>query len=103
MKQPESEPLFAPSRATVARRIEALGTIERFSIRHGNRLAKQKFFQYGANMTTEMPGEIAQIDHTRADFVVIDDRDNLPLGRPTLTYLLDVGTRETLSRKKGFG
>ncbi len=102
MKQPESEPLFAPSRATVARRIEALGTIERFSIRHGNRLAKQKFSQYGANMTTDMPGEIAQIDHTRADFVVIDDRDNLPLGRPTLTYCLDVGTRYPLGKYIGF-
>ncbi len=101
-KQPEREPLLAPSRATVARHIEALGTIERFSIRHGNRLAKQKFSQYGANMTTDMPGEIAQIDHTRADFVVIDDRDNLPLGRPTLTYCLDVGSRYPLGKYIGF-
>jgi len=31
-----------------------------------------------------------EIDHTRCDSLVIDERDNLPLGRPTLTYCLDL-------------
>ena len=102
MKQPENKPLLEPSRATVARRIEALGMIERFTIRHGKRLAEQKFSQYGDSRTTDMPGVIAQIDHTRADFMVIDDRDNLPLGRPTFTSCLDIGTRYPLGKYIGF-
>lgn len=101
-KHPENKPLAEPSRATVARRIEKLGMIERFAIRHGKRLAKQKFSQYGANPTTDMPGVVAQIDHTKADFILIDDRDNLPLGRPTFTYCLDVGTRYPLGKYIGF-
>ncbi len=100
--QPEKKPLRDPSRASVARRIESLGMIERFTIRHGKRRAEQKFSQYGANPTIEMPGEVAQIDHTRADFIVIDDRDNLPLGRPTFTFCLDIGTRYPLGKYIGF-
>jgi putative transposase len=102
LQQLASTPLAPPSRATVARRIEALGMIERFTIRHGKRLAEQKFAQYGANMTTDAPGVMAQIDHTRADFIAIDDRDNLPLGRPTFTHCLDVGTRYPLGYYIGF-
>ena len=102
IKQPESRPVSKPSRATVARRIETLGMIQRFTIRHGKRLADQKFSQYGANVTTDIPGVIAQIDHTKADFVLIDDRDNLPFGRPTFTYCLDEGTRYPLGKYIGF-
>ena len=102
MKQPEKKQLQDPSRASVARRIEELGMIERFTIRHGKRLAEQKFTQYGNHITTDMPGVIAQIDHTKADFIVIDDRDNLPLGRPTFTSCLDIGTRYPLGKYIGF-
>ena len=43
-----------------------------------------------------------EIDHTRSDLVVIDDRDNLPLGRLTLTYCLDTATRYPLGYYLGF-
>jgi len=102
LEHPEHKPFSGPSRATVARRIEKLGMIERFTIRHGKRLAEQKFSQYGANPTTDQPGEVAQIDHTRADFNLIDDRDNLPLGRPTFTLCFDVGLRYPLGYYIGF-
>ena len=100
--QPEKNPLLEPSRATVARRIENLGMAERFAIRYGKRLARQKFSQYGQNKYPDMPCERVEIDHTRADFIVIDDRDNLPLGRPTLTYCLDMATRYPLGYYIGF-
>ncbi len=102
ISHPERKALILPSRSTVARRIEALGAAERFAIRYGRRLARQKFSQYGQNEYPEMPTERVEIDHTRADFIVIDDQDSLPLGRPTLTYCIDMATRYPLGYYIGF-
>ena len=49
-----------------------------------------------------MPLERVEIDHTRSDLIVIDDRDNLPLGRLTLTYCLDLAMRYPLGYYLGF-
>jgi putative transposase len=49
-----------------------------------------------------LPLERVEIDHTRSDLVVIDDRDDLPLGRLTLTYCLDTATRYPLGYYLGF-
>ena len=50
----------------------------------------------------EWPLDRVEIDHTRTDLIVIDDRDNLPLGRLTLTYCLDTATRYPLGYYLGF-
>jgi putative transposase len=46
--------------------------------------------------------ERVEIDHTRSDLIVIDDRDHLPLGRLTLTYCLDMATRYPQGYYLGF-
>jgi len=58
--------------------------------------------QYSQTPYPDVPLERVEIDHTRADLVVIDDRDNLPLGRLTLTYCLDTATRYPLGYYLGF-
>ena len=96
------EKLRMSSRATVARRITALDLRERFGAQHGKRAAKREFTQVDQMVYPELPYERVEIDHTRCDVLVIDESDNLPLGRPTLTHCLDLATRYPLGYYLGF-
>ena len=89
--------LRLPSRATLARRIETSKASQDHKRGHGKRSV-----QYGLTPYPELPLERVEIDHTRSDLVVIDDRDDLPLGRMTLTYCLDTATRYPLGYYLGF-
>lgn len=97
-----AEPLTIPSRATVARRVRALDRRATLSAKQGERATKRHFAQWGE--ATEPPRPLArvEIDHTRIPVIVIDEEDNLPLGRPVLTYCLDVATRYPLGYYLGF-
>jgi len=88
-----AEQLVLPSRRTIARRLEA-SNLER-SVAHPSP-------QYGLTPYPETPLERVEIDHTKTDLIVIDDRDGLPLGRLTLTYALDTATRYPLGYYLGF-
>lgn len=46
--------------------------------------------------------ERVEIDHTPVDVILIDAEDGLPLGRPTLTSVMDVATRYPLGYYLGF-
>ena len=79
--RPPQDQLRLPSRATLARRIAAANSGSRS--RHGltGELPNAATTQYGQTPYPDLPLERVEIDHTRSDLVVIDDRDNLPLGR----------------------
>ena len=94
--RPASEQLPLPSRATLARRIQGSG------LKPGRAGTPNKDRQYQQTPYPGIPLERVEIDHTRSDLVVIDDRDNLPLGRMTLTYSLDTATRYPLGYYLGF-
>ena len=98
----DKEKLPMPSRATIARRIETLDIKERFAAKHGRRAAQREFAQPDQMNYPKSPYERVEIDHTNCDILVIDERDNLPLGRPTLTYCLDLATRYPLGYYLGF-
>lgn len=100
--RPQRENLNMPSRRTVARRITALDAQSRLRAKHGKRAAKRELSQYGQTEYPKLPLERVEIDHTTSDLIVIDDRDNLPLGRLTLTYCLDMATRYPLGYYMGF-
>ena len=88
--RPQADHLVMPSRATVARRIKALDQQEITEAQQGKRIANRQFSQSEKMQYPQLPYERVEIDHTRCDSLVIDERDNLPLGRPTLTYCLDL-------------
>ncbi len=96
--RPASDQLPLPSRATLARRWTASALNQTPSMRRGSSALKQ----YGQTPYPDLPLERVEIDHTRSDLIVIDDRDNLPLGRLTLTYCLDLATRYPLGYYLGF-
>lgn len=97
-----SEKLTVPSRATVDRRLAKLDVEGKLIAKRGRRAAKRELTQYGQANYPTMPLERVEIDHTKADLIVVDERDMLPLGRPTLTYCLDVATRYPLGYYLGF-
>ncbi len=39
------------------------------------------------------PLEVVQIDHTRVDIILVDDKERLPIGRPWITLAIDVFSR----------
>ncbi len=96
--RPASDQLALPSRATLARRWATAEATQTSTTRRGATALKQ----YGQTPYPDFPLERVEIDHTRSDLVVLDDRDNLPLGRLTLTYCLDMATRYPLGYYLGF-
>jgi len=89
--RPPREQLVLPSASTITRRTRSLRPRQR----HGAT-------QYGQTEYPTRPLERVEIDHTKSDLIVIDDQDNLPLGRLTLTYCLDLATRYPLGYYLGF-
>jgi putative transposase len=100
--RPPQDQLALPSRATLARRIATSQVSQAQNQRRMQRTAKNAATQYGQTPYPDWPLERVEIDHTRTDLIVIDDRDNLPLGRLTLTYCLDTATRYPLGYYLGF-
>jgi putative transposase len=100
--RPAREQLMLPSRATVSRRIDNLDIRKRLEAKQGVHSAKQELTQVGQTPYPQLPLERVEIDHTRIDLMVVDAKDNLPLGRPTLTYSIDTATRYPLGYYLGF-
>jgi putative transposase len=97
-----NEKLTFPCFMTIQRRIDALDIRDRLAVRLGSRAAKKQLEQYGKGPEAERPGERMEIDHTKLDLIVIDESDNLPLGRLTVTDCLDVCTRYVMGFYIGF-
>ncbi len=82
-----------PSKKTVYARIDAVPEEKRVRKRRGYSEARSEFELLQGNYTdAKYPLHIVQIDHTSADLVVVSDDTRLPVGRPTITYAVDVYT-----------
>lgn len=95
-------PLEVPSESTVWRRIGERDLKGRLIAKRGSKKAKEEMTQYGRMEKPTMPLQRVEIDHTITDVMVIDEKDNLPIGRLTLTYCIDVATRYPLGFYLGF-
>ncbi len=101
-RRPEQEQLTCPCWGSIARRILALDLPAQKMRRQSRHGARRSAKQYGQNRYPTLPLERVEIDHTRVDIIVVDEETGLPLGRPTLTYCLDVATRYPLGFYIGF-
>ncbi len=94
--RPESIMLPSPTRRLVKRMIEAIPAFDRCAARYGRTAAVKRFRAVQTHRTTAAALERAEMDHSLADVLVIDDRTRLPLGRPSLTGCIDDHTRNAL-------
>ena len=85
--------LKPPSRKAIQARVSARSLREMAKARKGTKAARQQCGPVQPGLRPRAPLAIVQIDHTRADIELVDDRTRAVLGRPWLTLLLDVYTR----------
>lgn len=100
--RPANHHLRMPGRATVGRRMQALDVELKLEARKGKRAAKRLTTQYGEMTEPTVPLERVEIDSTLLDMLVVDPVDGLILGRPTLTFCVDVATRLPVGFSIGF-
>lgn len=100
--RPTSLQYKCPSQATCHRMFAQLDQYEKAVLREGKRIATRKFKLAGVGAVTTRILERVEIDHTPLDIFLIDEKTKLPLGRPTLTMVLDHNSRMPLGYHLGF-
>ena len=92
-KRDEVDQLAVPSLRWIYNEIGKLDPYHVCSRRFGKPYADRKFTQTGRGIIATRPLERVEVDHTKADLMVIDDETRLPIGRPWITALLDKFSR----------
>ncbi|MHB9351648.1 Mu transposase C-terminal domain-containing protein [Pseudomonas amygdali] len=89
--------LSPPGLSTVQRVIKALDPKVVFRKKYGADATNQQFQPRPGYVHTDQPLHHAQMDHTRVDVILCDERDRtMTIGRPWVTLLVDVHTRVIL-------
>jgi putative transposase len=102
-RSPILERIKCPSERTVYRLIIRLGAFEKAFLREGKRIANNRFRLAKGGVSTSKILERIEIDHTPLDLFLIDEVTWLPLGRPTLTVVIDHYSRMPLGYYLSFG
>lgn len=82
-----------PSYDAFRKRIHLIDRHLLTSKRFSKRVADMQFKAYKKGLVAARPLELTEIDHTPADLMVVNLDSRLPLGRPTLTSLIDKFSR----------
>lgn len=88
--------LRPPSLSTVYRMLARVEAYQRHALRDGKATADKRFRVVKSGVKTTQILERVEIDHTPLDLFLIDERTWLPLGRPTLTVVIDHFSRMLL-------
>lgn len=82
-----------PSKSTLLRRIEEIVPEVREFRRRGRNAALDYRPHRGSLPGVEQLHAIWQIDHTKVDIELVDEKDRIPIGRPWITVIIDVYSR----------
>ncbi|MDP9967525.1 putative transposase [Variovorax paradoxus] len=77
------------SLSTVQRRLKEIAPYDRDRARYGFAYARSRYRTSVEGVTAIRPLQRLECDHTPLNWVVVCDRTGLPLGRPTLTIVVD--------------
>ncbi len=84
----------APSNCTIRARLSKIDEPERMRRRGDREKARNKFQPTpGSFPGADFPLSVVQIDHTRADIILVDDAHRKPIGRPWITLAMDIYSR----------
>jgi len=97
-----NSPVVIPSRSTFYRLAAKLDKHMVLSARKGKRIADKHYRSTGAGILPKNILERTEIDHTPIDLFVVDEDTGLPIGRPTLTFIIDCYSKMPLGFNVGF-
>jgi putative transposase len=97
-----TEKLKSPSKSTVHRIIMELDQYEVVLARYGKHAAELQFRASGKGPKLTRILQRVEVDHTLLDLFVIDVKTHLPLGRPTVTFMLDGYSKMIMGFHIGF-
>ncbi|CAB3850567.1 hypothetical protein LMG26684_02055 [Achromobacter mucicolens] len=93
----EVDPSDVMSRSTFWRLCQTVPAYERDKARKGAAYAAHKWRHSIGGVYSTRPLERVEMDHTMLDIYVVDDKRHMPLGRPTLTMIIDSFTNYILA------
>lgn len=82
--------------------ISNMDEYEKDKARHGKLYAEHKHSQRKQGPRPTRPLERVEIDHTKLDLFIVDSETRLPVGRPTITVIIDKYSRMILGFHVGF-
>lgn len=82
-----------PSRSSMMRRANVLSETRLLKKREGKKAIEKFEFNQGEYPDGLYPLHVLQIDHTKADIILVDDEYRQELGRPWITMAIDVYSR----------
>lgn len=85
--------LPTPSYNTVRSRVREIDARKALAKREGAKAAHDKFGLVTTSVLADGPNSLWQIDHTLVDLIVVDEHSREALGRPWVTFIIDVATR----------
>lgn len=88
-----SQNLSLPCKSTLLRRIDEILPEERERKRNGRNAALDHRATRGVLPGVDRLHAIWQIDHTKVDIILVDEKDRIPIGRPWITLAIDVYSR----------
>jgi len=90
-------PIPIPGRTTVWRMLTRHADYDRTRMRLGARMAQRAFVPLKGKLEARRILDVAVMDHTVLDCFVVDDEQHIPVGRPYLTFMIDVRSRYPLA------
>jgi putative transposase len=96
------EALAPPARSTVYNFLIRAMDYEHACRRFGKREAQRLFLALKKRDQAKRILDVVEIDHTKLDVVVVDEVDHEPIGRVTLTVMIDEKSRYPLGFHVGF-
>ena len=90
------------SLATLSRRVQEIDLFRRISARDGPERARMLCRTVMGGAGAAYPLQRVEIDHTPLNWVVLDDKTHLPLGRPLLTAAIDAHSNYLLGMYLSF-
>lgn len=85
--------LPVPTLNTVKSRIRDLPTSKVVSARKGPNAARSLMPSGENSVNPERPLDVVQIDHTKVDIIIVEEKTREPIGRPYLTVAIDLYSR----------
>lgn len=100
----EKDKLEVPHYSTLRNKILKINQHLVSRARYGKREADKEFeaVQAGLEIAATRPLEVIYIDHTPIDLFLVDEEDRMPIGRPNLTFAIDLATHYPLGFYVGF-